>query len=114
MSRGASGGGAPRRHAERAAQFMPFAALTGYYDLVREQERTVEPRREVTDERAERVSSELARLRRGDLARVTSYEDGAYVTREGVVARVDVAARELQVVRARVRFADLWEVVRLG
>ena len=24
----------PRRHADRAAQFMPFAALTGYYDLV--------------------------------------------------------------------------------
>lgn len=24
-----------RRHADRAAQFMPFAALTGYYDLIR-------------------------------------------------------------------------------
>lgn len=28
--------GAPRRHVDRAAQFMPFAALTGYYDLVRQ------------------------------------------------------------------------------
>lgn len=26
----------PRRHVDRAAQFMPFAALTGYYDLVRQ------------------------------------------------------------------------------
>lgn len=28
--------GVPRRHVDRAAQFMPFAALTGYYDLVRQ------------------------------------------------------------------------------
>ena len=27
-----------RPRADRAAQFMPFAALTGYYELVREQE----------------------------------------------------------------------------
>lgn len=28
--------GTPRRHVDRAAQFVPFAALTGYYDLIRE------------------------------------------------------------------------------
>ena len=28
----------PKPRAERAAQFMPFAALTGYFDLIREQE----------------------------------------------------------------------------
>lgn len=27
-----------KARAKRAAQFMPFAALTGYYDLIREQE----------------------------------------------------------------------------
>lgn len=36
--RDARGAGAGR-HADRAAQFMPFAALTGYYDLIRERER---------------------------------------------------------------------------
>lgn len=38
--------------ANRAAQFMPFAALTGYYELVRKQEITVEPKRELTEEKA--------------------------------------------------------------
>ena len=28
--------GEPLRHVDRAAQFVPFAALTGYYDLIRE------------------------------------------------------------------------------
>ena len=103
----------PRRHADRAAQFMPFAALTGFYDLVRAQERVREPRREVGEERAAEISAELARLHRGDLARVTYYADDAYVTREGIVACVEPDLRVLQVVRTRIRFEDLWEVVRL-
>ena len=39
--------------AMRARQFAPFAALRGYYDLVRERERVVEPRREMSEESAE-------------------------------------------------------------
>ena len=38
--------------AGRAAQFMPFAALTGYYELVRKQEITAEPKCELTEEKA--------------------------------------------------------------
>ena len=33
-----------QRHADRAAQFIPFAALTGYYDLVRETGAAVDAR----------------------------------------------------------------------
>lgn len=42
--------------AGRAAQFMPFAALTGYYELVRKQEITVEPKCELTEEKALELS----------------------------------------------------------
>lgn len=100
----------PRRHADRAAQFMPFAALTGYYDLVRERERVVEPRREPSEEEAARISAELAAVRKGQLVRVTHYERDAYVTTEGVVTRVDPVGRELTVVRRRIRFDDVWSV----
>ena len=102
--------GAPRRHAERAAQFMPFAALTGYYDLVRERERVSEPRREPSEEEAARISAELAAMRKGQLVRMTHYEHDAYVTTEGIVTGVDPVARELTVVRRRIRFDDVWSV----
>lgn len=45
--------------ANRAAQFMPFAALTGYYELVRKQEITVESKRELTEEKALVLSKKL-------------------------------------------------------
>ena len=48
----------PRRpRANRAAQFMPFAALRGYYDLLRTKERVPEPRHELTEEEARELSA---------------------------------------------------------
>ena len=103
-----------QRHPDRAAQFMPFAALAGYYDLVREQERVTEARREPSEEEAERISRELASVQKGALARVTHYEHNAYVTTEGIVTGVDLVARELWVVRTRISFDDVWRVEQLG
>ncbi len=104
----------PRSHADRAAQFMPFAALTGYYDLVRERERVTEPRREPSEEESARISAELAAVRKGRLVRVTHYEHDAYVTTEGIVTGVDPAARELAIVRRRIAFDDVWRVESLA
>lgn len=39
--------------AERAKQFMPFAALKGYPEALREKEKIVVPRAEVSEEYAE-------------------------------------------------------------
>lgn len=97
-----------RRHADRAAQFSPFAALTGYYDLVRERERVTEPRREPSEEEAARISGELAAVCKGQLVRVIHYERDAYVTTEGIVTCVDPVSRELTVVRYHIAFDDVW------
>lgn len=104
----------PRRHADRAAQFMPFAALTGYYDLVRERERVSEPRREPSGEEAARISAELSAVRKGQLVRVTHYERDAYITTEGIVTCVDPVSRELTVVRHHIAFDDVWCVEPLS
>lgn len=105
MSSGEAG-----RHAERAAQFMPFAALTGYYDLVRRRERVREPRRDPGEEDAARISSELARTRRGQLVRVTHYDGAAYVTRTGMVSSVEPELRTLSIARERIPFDDVWRI----
>lgn len=115
MSEGSPEWGKGRKatHVDRAAQFMPFAALTGYYDLVRAQESVVEPRHDLSAEDVERISSELSRVHKGDLVRVKHYTDGSYVTQEGIVSRLDVASHELQVVRTCIRFEDVWRIEAL-
>lgn len=81
---------------------MPFAALKGYYDLIRERERTVEPRRELPDEQALELSQRLAGLERREMASIVHYDGEAYVTTRGLVSDIDLAARTLTVVRTRI------------
>ena len=51
----------------RAKQFMPFAALRGYYAMVLAKNRVVEPRRELIGDAAERLSRKLARVKKGTI-----------------------------------------------
>ncbi|WP_097677705.1 hypothetical protein [Collinsella vaginalis] len=98
--------------ASRAAQFMPFAALTGYYELARQQERVVEARHEPTDEEALALSQTIMQVRRGDLIRVTFYRGDGYVTRAGTVAAVDATLRNLRLDELTIPFRDIREIDR--
>ena len=86
---------APMPRQSRAAQFSPFAALTGYDDAIAETERLTTPRIELDDSRRAILSDRLARLRRGDEAAITYFvydeykSGGAYVTVSGPVKTID-------------------------
>ena len=111
---GARGGftanGRPR--ASRAAQFMPFAALTGYYELARRQERITEERHELTEDEAIALSRTITQIKKGDLVRVTYYDWDAYRTVSGMVARIDTTFRRLQVVQTVIPFDDIRNIER--
>lgn len=96
-----------RSHPDRARQFMPFAALKGYYELVRAEERIVQPRHVLTDEEATALSAAIARLRKGDMARVTYYDADAYVSACGAVTGIDTAMRTLRIVKTTIAFDDI-------
>ena len=51
-----------QRHADRAMQFAPFAALKGYYECVKMQERITEPKKELSEDEAEIISNTLNQI----------------------------------------------------
>lgn len=84
---------------DRAAQFMPFRALTGYGDAVQEAARLTEERIELADDEKSFLDRELQRLseRIGQRPQVTlAYfqpdsrkSGGAYVAITGRLKRID-------------------------
>lgn len=96
-----------RPRADRAAQFMPFAALRGYYDLLRTKERVPEPRHELTEEEARELSAVAREVRRGDVVCAVYYDGDAYVERTGCVARIDLILRTITIVDATIPLDDL-------
>lgn len=95
---------------DRARQFMPFAALRGYYELVDEATRRSEPRREVSEERSALLDERLSQVGKGSMVRVTCYDEGAYVQVEGMVSSVDATFRSITVVKRKIAFDDVWDI----
>ncbi len=86
---------------ERAAQFSPFAALTGYEEAVREEARLTEERIELDDTEIADLDTKLRFLRDhpGARASVVFFRPdkrkagGAYVTAAGGIKKIDPIER---------------------
>ena len=95
----------PMPMGDRAAQFSPFAALTGYEDAIDETARLTDARVELGESAVEELERKLidlaARISERPKISVTYFvpdarkEGGAYVTRTGTLKRIDELGREL-------------------
>lgn len=99
---------------ERARQFMPFAALRGYYDLIREAEYVPEPRRPITEEHSRTLSETAARIKPRTIAQATYYDGRAYRTITGAVSQISCDLRIIRILKTTISFNDLWELKSLG
>ena len=87
----------------RAAQFSPFAALTGYEAVVEETARWTESRIELSEDAKAILDNQLQLLSEQDQPEVTvtyfvpdkKKTGGAYVTVQGTLKRIDALQREL-------------------
>ena len=105
--------------ADRAAQFSPFAALTGYDDAVREAARLTDRRLELDEYEQQalndRLQQILSRLPKQPVVRITYFrpdsckEGGAYVTVNGVIKRLDTVEREIRLVDGT-PIEDIWDI----
>jgi hypothetical protein len=95
----------PMSRADRAAQFSPFAALTGYEAAVKETARLTQGKIELSDEEKESIDHVLqalsAHLPEQPSVIVTYFlpdqkkDGGAYVTVTGALKRINLLERRL-------------------
>ena len=97
-------------YCDRAKQFIPFAALRGYGECLKEKERTAEPRREMSEDDAEILSRKMNRVGSGQMLRVVYYDGSGYVTIEGMSAGIDRQRRTLTIVKQVIPLEDIWDI----
>lgn len=96
---------------ERAKQFMPFAALKGYYDALAKREKVVVPKREISEEYAQMLDEKLRQVRKNDIITVVYFCKTEYLKVTGMVSRIDETARILKVVNTKIRFDDISDIM---
>ena len=89
----------------RAAQFAPFAALTGYEESIEETARLTDHRIELSEYEIEELNAKLnfiqEHIKERPKVTITYFqpderkEDGAYITVTGKVRRIDEASKVL-------------------
>ncbi len=73
----------------RARQFLPFDALNGFEEALREKEIEYEEKIELTDEVKEEISNVLYQIEKGDNIKIRYYHRNKYVDIIGTVKKVD-------------------------
>mgnify|MGYP005607292687 FL=1 len=92
----------------RARQFLPFDALKGLQEALREKEIELDERKELSEESIEELSNNLQLIERGDNVRLTYYHQKKYITIEGKVIDIKVIQKKLILEgELRINFADI-------
>jgi len=105
----------------RAAQFSPFAALTGYGDAINEADRLTENIIELSDEEQAIIGNKLNHLKsvlpNHPMIRVTYFrpdsrkDGGEYISKTGVVRKIWEYERELEMEDGtRITFDSILEI----
>ena len=89
---------------------MPFSALKGFYDLIREKERVVVPKHEIAEDKAEELSEKVKKIKKGMMLKVIYYSEGEYISAEGIVTKIDLDFRKLTVVKTTINLDDIWDI----
>lgn len=107
---------------DRAAQFMPFAALTGYDDAVKEVGRITECKHQLDEDAKEEINRQLmyllTHIQEHPTIKITFFvkdnlkEGGAYITKEDVVNKIDAVKKRLIMSDAEIiRFDDIQKII---
>ena len=104
--------------ADRAAQFAPFAALTGYDASIREAARITDRKIELDEEERAVLDEKLQILMEEDPPEVevmyfvsdATKEGGSYHVAKGKVKKIDVFRKEIVLDDIKIPFADILDL----
>lgn len=96
--------------ADRAKQFLPFDSLRGYYDLVRKVEKVITPRKFLSQEELDKLSSIISKVKKGMIIKVTYYQTDGYVTLEGMISNIDIVYKKITIVETQINFKDIFKI----
>ena len=92
---------------DRAKQFLPFNSLRGYYDLIREKEKEVTPKRELSNDDLLELSNKLKEIKKNMMVKITFYDVDSYKTISGLVSKIDFTYKYIVIVKTKISFNDI-------
>ena len=96
---------------ERAKQFLPFDAVIGLQEALREKEIEHEERIDLAEEALENLEEEFNKIEIGRKVKIKYYKDGKYVVVEGNVSKINNLKKKLEVdFESKINYSDIAKI----
>lgn len=96
--------------ADRAKQFMPFAALKGLEQALEEKEKIVVDKIVLTEDSLDELNRKLTQLKIHDIVTVVYYSNKEYIKLTGMVSKITLSSRVLQIVNTKISLDDIYSI----
>ena len=86
-----------RSNVSRAKQFLPFDALKGFSEALREKEIEYEEKKELSEESLVELNDKFNQIEIGRSVRLRFYRNGKYIEVLGRVTNIDYIRKKIQI-----------------
>ena len=101
----------PRRsNIQRAQIFQSFDALKGFREILKEQERIVVPKKVLSEDDLDDLDRKVHQLKKGMIVKVIYYDRGQYIQLEGVISKINLDTKILQIVKNKLNLLDIVDI----
>ena len=94
-------------NSQRAAQFAPFAALTGYGEMIDASNVIYDTRKELSEDELEELNRCFSILKKKDTVKVVYFDKGYYKELTGTVTRIDTYEKTIRIDDLTIRLMNL-------
>lgn len=97
-------------NSKRAEQFLPFDALKGFREAIKEKEKIYVDKIEPSEELIEKINFYLNKLERGMMVKIIYFSNDKYLSIEGLISEINKTYKYLKVVKTKIEFKDIYDI----
>ena len=94
----------------RAKQFMPFDALKGYKDAIKEKQKIIVSKKELSEDEEELLSLKIKQIKKNTIVKIVYFSNNEYILVNGMVSAIDFENKFIIVVKQKIDFIDIIEI----
>ena len=98
---------------DRAKQFLPFDALNGFQSALREKEKIIVDKKDLSEEAKEELSRKLNSLEIGDKVKIVHYKNKEYKIDVGTFKQIDRMQRFIVIGNTKIAIDNIFKIYDL-
>lgn len=95
---------------DRAKIFMSFDSLKGFKEYLKQKERIVVERKELSEEDYKALDEVIKKVYPGSMIKVIYYDKDSYIEKKGLVAKLNLITEKIQIVEKIIDLKDIIEI----